>query len=185
MGCSLSALFWTHNYFTSVTSLSPSPALHCHTHTHIDPTQPPCLLSLKERKRVCACVFVCVWLSLDLRVGRFPAKTSIAATRQPLLCVLVSVVTNQNHSLVAVCLCGGFWLSNWIPKIIFWQDVVQLETVVLRSALKGNLGGTWAAWQFFLNKIWSAKKRAHKWRMIWNKNCQNSKSEGYISVTVI
>lgn len=34
-GCSLSALFWTHNYFTSVTSLSPSPGSHHLKHTNV------------------------------------------------------------------------------------------------------------------------------------------------------
>lgn len=97
MGCSLSALFWTHNYFTSVTSLSPSPALHCHTHR----SRPPALPA--EPKGETDCVFVCV----RLVVTPHPAKTRIAATLQPLLYVLVSVVTNQNYSLVAVCWHGG------------------------------------------------------------------------------
>lgn len=65
---------------------------------------------------------MCVWLSLDLSVSRLLAKTSIAAKQQPSPRVLISLVTNQNHGLVAVC--GGALEADFITG---YQNNVRLK----------------------------------------------------------
>lgn len=90
---------------------------------------------------MCACVFVCLAVTRP-QSWPFPCQDK---HRCHTATVALRARLRGNKPEPQPC---GSVLMWWIltfqldTKIIFWQDVVQLETVVLRSALKGNLGGT-------------------------------------------
>ena len=131
MGCSLSALFWTHNYFTSVTSLSPLPVLHCHTHTHThtDPAHPSCL----RRERLCVCVCVCVCLAVS-RPHRWPFPC-----QDKHRCHTTTIAMHLCGNKPEPQPCGSvlvWWRVTFQlgTKIMFWQNVLQLAADAPRFA---------------------------------------------------